>query len=390
MRSIFTTILLLGLCALRASGQILYQTGFENPPFADGNLLGQDSWQSTNDPPTAGRGTVQSVLANAGLQAFRFNAAAATSSDWYWRDLSHAVSPVAPIVQIDWAMNLTTGASSNSAGWGIDVFDGSTPVPRRVTALIVDQADHLKVWNGSSFFDTGVIVSRDAWHNYRLSMNYAAGARKVSAYFDGVRIVVGMAFGPLTNDTLADVDLYHVHSGGNDAAFYDDFTVAVFADSDGDGVPNPDDACPATAPSAPVDQNGCSTLDDDGDGVNNDIDICPNTPACANPVLPNGCTLDPDDDGVVTGCDNCPNVANPGQEDADGDGIGDPCDPCPDALFGDATGNNVVNGLDIRRFIEILLGDEPTATELCVCDLNIDSEVTVDDVPGFANALLGL
>jgi hypothetical protein len=42
-----------------------------------------------------------------------------------------------------------------------------------------------------------------------------------------------------------------------------------------------------------------------------------------------GC-IDTDGDGVCDADDNCPAIDNPNQEDQDGDGVGDPCDNCPD------------------------------------------------------------
>ena len=60
------------------------------------------------------------------------------------------------------------------------------------------------------------------------------------------------------------------------------------------------------------------TTDSDGDGVGDALDNCPATP--------NANQLDRDGDGVGDACDNCPSVANPGQEDEDGDGVGDACD----------------------------------------------------------------
>ena len=73
------------------------------------------------------------------------------------------------------------------------------------------------------------------------------------------------------------------------------------ADSDGDGVPDPDDNCPTVS--------NPSQADNDLDGVGD------------------ACDPDDDDDGVGDDSDNCPFTANPDQADFDSDGIGDSCDP---------------------------------------------------------------
>jgi len=100
-------------------------------------------------------------------------------------------------------------------------------------------------------------------------------------------------------------------------------------DTDGDGVPDASDNCP-TVPNP-------DQADRDGDGVGDACDDCPDAPdpaqldtnhdgigdACEPPAP------DRDGDGVPDATDNCPTVANPDQADADGDGAGDACDPCP-------------------------------------------------------------
>ena len=71
--------------------------------------------------------------------------------------------------------------------------------------------------------------------------------------------------------------------------------------------------------------------DSDGDGVGDAVDNCP---AVTNPQqedldndgLGDVCDPDDDGDGVNDGADNCPRVPNAGQEDSDGDGVGDACD----------------------------------------------------------------
>src|SRR5260221_4625802 len=65
-----------------------------------------------------------------------------------------------------------------------------------------------------------------------------------------------------------------------------------------------------------------SPVDTDGDGVRNLKDTCP---ALGNPTQ-----ADADGDGRGDACDNCVNAANPFPEDADSDGIGDARDPDDD------------------------------------------------------------
>jgi outer membrane protein OmpA-like peptidoglycan-associated protein len=110
-------------------------------------------------------------------------------------------------------------------------------------------------------------------------------------------------------------------------------------DSDGDGVPDKDDQCPATPLGATVDVHGCP-MDSDGDGVYDGIDQCPNTPAGAH-VDAKGCPIDSDGDGVPDGIDQCPNTPAGAHVDAkgcpidsDGDGVPDGIDQCPNTPAG--------------------------------------------------------
>ncbi|WP_426415730.1 OmpA family protein [Aestuariirhabdus sp. LZHN29] len=86
-------------------------------------------------------------------------------------------------------------------------------------------------------------------------------------------------------------------------------------DSDGDGVPDDKDQCPATPMGAKVDAVGCE-LDSDGDGVVDRLDQCPNTPR-GTEVDRYGCpvkkapppapvVMDGDKDGVPDDRDFCP------------------------------------------------------------------------------------
>lgn len=91
---------------------------------------------------------------------------------------------------------------------------------------------------------------------------------------------------------------------------YDNIGDACDTDLDGDGVFNDEDNCPT--------HYNYDQLDTDGDSVG---DLCDNCPLVQNPDQ-----LDEDNDGFADACDNCPAVYNSDQLDSDNDSIGDACD----------------------------------------------------------------
>lgn len=104
-------------------------------------------------------------------------------------------------------------------------------------------------------------------------------------------------------------------------------------DSDGDGVPDRDDACLTTPMGVSVDATGCR-VDSDGDGVFDEADSCANTPAMVE-VDARGCRVDTDGDGVFDEDDACAGtpsgvrVDRAGcRVDTDGDGVFDEVDAC--------------------------------------------------------------
>ena len=76
-------------------------------------------------------------------------------------------------------------------------------------------------------------------------------------------------------------------------------------DSDGDGVPDVRDDCPADV--GPVTNGGCPVRDSDNDGIPDGTDACPGTPGI---ITYRGCPPpDKDKDGVVDDADKCPDVS---------------------------------------------------------------------------------
>jgi hypothetical protein len=124
--------------------------------------------------------------------------------------------------------------------------------------------------------------------------------------------------------------------------------VSNTADSDGDGIPDSADNCPIYANPSQDDADndgvgdacdGSFDPDSDADGIVDEHDNCP---AVANAdqldtdedesgdvcdATPLG--PDSDNDGIADRIDNCPDVVNNSQADTDGDGIGNACDSEP-------------------------------------------------------------
>ncbi len=114
------------------------------------------------------------------------------------------------------------------------------------------------------------------------------------------------------------------------------------SDRDGDGIVDEEDACPDTTGVRTDDPktNGC--VDRDGDGVFDPFDACIEMRGVAQPdPKKNGCPLDTDNDGVYDGDDACPTVPGlktndpktngcPPDPDRDKDGVPNDTDACPD------------------------------------------------------------
>jgi len=102
-------------------------------------------------------------------------------------------------------------------------------------------------------------------------------------------------------------------------------------DSDNDGVPDSEDACPLKP--GTIEWRGCPVPDTDHDGVDDDHDSCRTVPGVASNK---GCPItDTDGDGIDDEHDFCKTVPGVAKyngcpiPDTDGDGINDENDKCP-------------------------------------------------------------
>jgi outer membrane protein OmpA-like peptidoglycan-associated protein len=156
-------------------------------------------------------------------------------------------------------------------------------------------------------------------------------------------------------------------------------------DRDGDGILDPEDACPDVPGVRTTDPktNGCPP-DRDGDRILDSEDACPDVPGVrTTDPKTNGCPPDRDGDGIVDTEDACPDVpgvrttdpkTNGCPSDRDGDGIVDTEDACPD-VPGPRNSDPKKNGCPLVR---IEAGQVKIREQI---KFKFDSAVIVDSQP---------
>lgn len=218
-----------------ARGTLVYQTGFEAPAYSLGQLVPQQGWLA--DGPAAAV-SVQSSIVKSGSQAVKMNGADVTTvgSHWWFDPVNYTI-PVAtlPFVVVEWDMYLSSAALT--ASYGIDVYMEDEPpaLLRRAAAVTVDRFNTVRVWDGYQAFGAGALVAtfgtvtRDAWHRYRMQMDYGVGEWEL--YIDGALVQSGMGISPASTFLLLDADLWTVSptGGANDAAYYDNLSIENLA-----------------------------------------------------------------------------------------------------------------------------------------------------------------
>jgi hypothetical protein len=150
--------------------------------------------------------------------------------------------------------------------------------------------------NGSGTIDISTVLNTTPANNGGPTPTHSLVANSPAIGAGNNVLAVATNDIPLTNDQRG-TGFLRIVGAVVDIGAYEEQTL----DSDGDGVPDNNDNCPATP-------NG-SQADTDLDGVG---DVC---------------DADDDNDGVPDAEDNCPLISNPDQSDFDNDGVGDTCDP---------------------------------------------------------------
>ena len=180
-----------------ASAQILYSTGFENPPFANGStLLDQDGW-STAIPPflTPNAAMITNTLAQSGLQSVRVRGVdlvdaidvspyAAVGS--YRRPLNYDASAGLPIVRIQASVRLDGPTLGTGDFFAANIVarsanlapELSPPNGGAVGELSLSADGFVYGYSGTGadipLFTTPTPITLNAWHTLGILVDFAA------------------------------------------------------------------------------------------------------------------------------------------------------------------------------------------------------------------------
>ena len=181
-----------------------------------------------------------------------------------------------------------------------------------------------------------LVTTESGWFDpyLKLGAGYASYTSTSTNEDSGVKLLAGGGINFWFTDHLGlNLQTGYHHGFQKNATDYFQHSAGIVIkfgakDTDKDGIPDKDDACPDVA--GPKEFNGCP--DTDGDGIPDKDDACPDV---AGLKEFNGCP-DTDGDGVPDKDDKCPDVAGPAENggcpwpDTDGDGVLDKDDQCPD------------------------------------------------------------
>ena len=212
-----------------AHADVVYSTGFENPPFVTGPIAGQDGW-SVFGP---GLSTVENLFVKTGSQAVFVDGNTASQSGPFHSDVA-----LGPLVEL--SADIAIFTSTSQSEWqfaalgpggigflgGIDVFFDNS------IEAITNGFPVLGTFPRATAFDS------TAWHHIDLLFNMPSQTYDVS--LDGVALASNVAFcgdngpcagAPVTSYGLGFFDNFGATStvnGGpaNDSGYIDNFAVA--------------------------------------------------------------------------------------------------------------------------------------------------------------------
>ncbi len=236
---------------------------------------------------------------------------------------------------MEFRMKLESGATNVIYAAPVGIGFVATPFYGNFLWIDVDRIQLLS--NIQIVAATAIVDTDSSFHTYRIEVSQSGA---IAVFYDGVLKLSGSTF---TNgaywEPYARVDWGDINADSRGVSKW------LYFRHNGNAFPT----------------------DTDGDGV---TDVCDNCPATDNVSQSDG-----DLDAVGDACDNCPSTPNPSQSDCDNDGIGDACD----YLSGDADNNGIITISDAVFLINYIFSGGPAPCPLRNGDADCNTITTISD-----------
>jgi hypothetical protein len=208
----------------QAHADVIYQTGFENPPFTLGPLAGQDGWSVFSGGGTPGAVTVENTVSFSGTQAVEVNTALASDQTGPFRIDQSPSSDT--IVTMQAEVLLTS--SSVQAAWQ---FAGLTSSGVFIGGFNPLADGTLQIITAGFPVTTSPVITRDTWQLWEVVYNFTT--QTFNILIDNTLVAADEPF--LSPSSAFGEGLFDTFNaaGGNDVGYLDDYSIT------GAAVPEP-------------------------------------------------------------------------------------------------------------------------------------------------------
>ena len=217
MKTFVLSVAVLAVAAGSAQAQVLKYAGFEaSEGYVLGDLFGQNGWTDTGDVAN-----VTTAQAASGTRSVSIDSSPIGTGAWWWPSVNYnTATNTNKIIKASTDMYLAS-AGSNSANWGLDLYDGAGSFGR-ISALWVNSSGFANYWNGTTSVVTTTAVSYDAWHNIAITVDY--NTMKASFAIDNVTIASGVNVTAGITSIFGDAD-FNVQGASFDTTYFDNYKV---------------------------------------------------------------------------------------------------------------------------------------------------------------------
>ncbi|MEZ6095294.1 MAG: PEP-CTERM sorting domain-containing protein [Pirellulaceae bacterium] len=218
-------VVCLGALQSWASADVI-NTSFESPEYSTGTIVGQNGWLASSSN-NGGVAVVDDSNAHTGSQALMVDTSTLGGPSWWYKPFN--VDAAGSSVEIEFDLFLESNVGDNYSIFGVDIYNTSSSFSIFRLWTEFDNLDNVTYINTSD----GILfepVSRNAWHNYRIVLDYAID--EYALYFDGNFLDSGFLDVGLVGTTVNDVDIWATTpSGFGDRACYDNLRVTAVPES---------------------------------------------------------------------------------------------------------------------------------------------------------------